>query len=63
MNTQITAMQYKKRKAAERLHAYYAKKNAYYATLPAEERVNPDQFSRVWAQFKQHVKEAYNPKP
>jgi len=56
-------MNYDKRKAAERLHAYYAKKHAYYATLPAEERANPDQFSRVWAQFKQHVKEAYNPKP
>ena len=56
-------MQYDKKKAAERLHAYYAKKNAYYATLPAEERESPSQWPRVWRQFKQQVREAYNPKP
>ncbi len=63
MNTQTNAMQYDKKKAAERLHAYYAKKNAYYATLPAEERESPSQWPRVWRQFKQQVREAYNPKP
>lgn len=56
-------MRYEDKKAADRLQAYYTKKNAYYATLPAEERESPSQWPRVWRQFKQHVKEAYNPKP
>jgi len=63
MNTKIEAMRYEERKAADRLNAYYTKKREYYATLPIEEREQPDNFSRVWRNFKQHVKEAYNPKP
>lgn len=56
-------MNYEKAQAAARLQRYYEAKAEYYAGMPVEERENPDQFARVWRNFKKHVKEAYNPKP
>ncbi|MAP81916.1 MAG: hypothetical protein CL526_12615 [Aequorivita sp.] len=60
---QINTMNYEKKKAADRLQAYYLKKTEYYADLPVTERARPDQFARVWRNFKSHIKEAYTPKP
>ena len=56
-------MRYTDRIAAQRLQAYYEKKEAYYKTMPVDERPHrPNDFDRVFNNFKKQVQQAFRPK-